>query len=763
MVRRRRVLVVAGMALFAVTVAAHGPTSADDGAATFESATIDVAALAPVRRAALEHATRWRAVEIDADQLLAELAGPSVELELFSDRTVTFATGRFGVGAGGGPTWSATADSSTVTLSFGPSGVFGGFSVDGDRFTITPVGDRVHLVVEEGPADGVLAAPRIVPTDDGDPSAPAPTVVGDQVAAASVGASIIKVFTVYSDDAANDLTTGGKDVEAEIAATIDEANAALVNSGTNVQLESVGIEPVAYDGLGNIPLSLAELTDPSDGQLDGVHARRDEVDADLVALVVGPSLTFVCGQAWLLTMPLTPLDDEFGFSVSDTQCFRAQYAYLHEIGHNLGANHGDGDVGAFPYSRGYRDATHGFRTIMAYGGGCICPRIPYFSTPDVQYDDEGTLRPVGSADEDNARTIDETAPIVANFRGLPQAPRSVEGTAGDTAVTLTWMPPLLDGGSAITSYRVTATPGGRICTTSGALTCTVTGLSNATGYRFSVTATTARGTGPASALSAVYRPRPPAMRPLLPARLLETRTGPGNTTVDGDFDQTGPRPAGSVLQLQVGGRGGVPKGAAAAMLNVTAVGPDRAGHITVYPCDQDQPNASNLNYVPGQVVPNGVLAKLDPDGRVCIFTHASMDLLVDVNAYVPAGSDLGTLVPARLLETRTGPGNTTVDGEYQAFGKVGPNWAAFLVVRHRGGVPSGAQLAILNVTVVSPESAGHITVYPCAEPRPNASNLNYTPGQVVANSVVAKLDPQGLVCVYSLGKTDVLVDVAAYL
>ena len=68
-------------------------------------------------------------------------------------------------------------------------------------------------------------------------------------------------------------------------------------------------------------------------------------------------------------------------------------------------------------------------------------------------------------------------------------------------MTLTWSAPF-DGGTPITGYAATASPGGFTCATSG-LSCTVTGLTNGTSYSFTVKATNAVGTGAASnALSA---------------------------------------------------------------------------------------------------------------------------------------------------------------------------------------------------------------------------------------------------------------------
>jgi hypothetical protein len=36
--------------------------------------------------------------------------------------------------------------------------------------------------------------------------------------------------------------------------------------------------------------------------------------------------------------------------------------------------------------------------------------------------------------------------------------------------------------------------------------------------------------------------------------------------------------------------------------------------------------------------------------------------------------------------------------------------------------------AVLNVTVVDAQSPGYATVFPCDQPRPDASNLNYADG-----------------------------------
>ena len=117
------------------------------------------------------------------------------------------------------------------------------------------------------------------------------------------------------------------------------------------------------------------------------------------------------------------------------------------------------------------------------------------------------------------------------------------------------------------------------------------------------------------------------------------------------------------------GRGGVPVDADAVFLNLTAVSPDGAGYLTAYPCGATRPLTSNVNYGPGDVIPNAVLAKIGAGGKVCIFTLAASDIIADVNGYVPPGGSPNTAVPARVLETRVGPTLKTIDGEFEGIGK----------------------------------------------------------------------------------------------
>jgi hypothetical protein len=116
----------------------------------------------------------------------------------------------------------------------------------------------------------------------------------------------------------------------------------------------------------------------------------------------------------------------------------------------------------------------------------------------------------------------------------PDAPTGVTAiAAGDGQATVNFTAPGTDGGTAITSYAVTATDsttpanGGETATGSGS-PITVGGLTDGDTYTFTVTATNSDGTGPSSAASNAVVPATDPGAPLIGA----ATAGDGQATVN---------------------------------------------------------------------------------------------------------------------------------------------------------------------------------------------------------------------------------------
>jgi hypothetical protein len=102
--------------------------------------------------------------------------------------------------------------------------------------------------------------------------------------------------------------------------------------------------------------------------------------------------------------------------------------------------------------------------------------------------------------------------VGGSFATIPGAPTIGTATAtGATSATVAFTEPASNGGSVITSYTATSSPGGITGTLSqaGSGTITVTGLSGSTSYTFTVTATNAIGTSaPSSASNSITTQTP---------------------------------------------------------------------------------------------------------------------------------------------------------------------------------------------------------------------------------------------------------------
>lgn len=454
------------------------------------SAALPVQAAARARR----EIVRERATGV----AVAALDRESLALDLFPGLSLRAELTRREAGRDGSITWSGHVPGeplSTVTFVRAGDALQGSIRLLGSAFSIEPVGRGGRHVIRQ------LDLAQLGAELDPLPSSQA-AVDGEPATATAGLDTVIDVLAVYTAAAVD--AAGGSDaaIQARLALGVAETNIAFTKSGVRQRIRLVGAEPVNYvESSTDITIDLERITSPQDGFMDAVHARRDELGADLVQLVVG-SVTNGCGVAWLMATATTSFASN-AFSVSAYPCISPNYTFGHELAHNMGSTHAPDDpstLPVFPYSYGYKHPGGLFRTVMAYATGCNCPRVLHFSNPASSFNSAVT----GTTYQDNARSLNNTRATVAGFRqspDLPGAPGEFSVSTSGTTAAFAWtapatgLPPfgyVIEAGSApgLSDLAV-------ILTGSAVTSHTVRGVPQGT-YFLRVRAQNEAGTGPAS-------------------------------------------------------------------------------------------------------------------------------------------------------------------------------------------------------------------------------------------------------------------------
>lgn len=162
------------------------------------------------------------------------------------------------------------------------------------------------------------------------------------------------------------------------------------------------------------------------------------------------------------------------------------------------------------------------------------------------------------------------------------------------------------------------------------------------------------------------------------------------------------------------------------------------------------------------------LLKLPAAVRVAVLVGAALALVVVGRSSSPGlppikhaaitgvGGGYFPITPTRLVDTRAGSGFLGA-GQRLTTG----NAATFTITG--SAVPTGAGAVVLNVTAVTPDGDGFLSVYPATQTTaPSTSNLNFHAGEVIPNVVIVSLPTSGALKFYSNTGVDVIVDVAGY-
>jgi hypothetical protein len=216
----------------------------------------------------------------------------------------------------------------------------------------------------------------------------------------------LRVLVAYTQD----VTRVSGDSAKAIEDAIDAANLSYANSRIPLRLELAGMQAVPYSETGLSDDDVAALLNDRDGKIDRLHTLRDNYEADMVVLFV--SSLDACGMATDIGST-----KDTAFAIARWDCAAGNFTLAHEIGHLLSARHDEfADPTSSPYTfgHGYREPNSKWRTVMAYDCDAGCPRVGYWSSPDITYPGS-TDRMGDSLSADNSRVLRIRGPVAARF------------------------------------------------------------------------------------------------------------------------------------------------------------------------------------------------------------------------------------------------------------------------------------------------------------------------------------------------------------
>ncbi|MBU2051014.1 MAG: zinc-dependent metalloprotease [Gammaproteobacteria bacterium] len=285
--------------------------------------------------------------------------------------------------------------------------ITGSIRKDGQLYRLRPLSDGRHVLVEVDearmPADHP-AEYNTLPTV----AMPANDRLG--IAAASSGTpATIRVLVVATNGA---VAAYGGNMQSLVQLAVAESNQGYSNSNVGITLELAGYETTSYAESSSFSTDLSRFRNTSDGVMDSIHTSRNTTRADVAVLVINNASS--CGLASGIGSTAAT-----AFAAVHWDCAAGYYSFAHEIGHLQSARHDiatDGSASPYAYGHGYRyepASGTGWRTIMAYNCTRSCPRLNYWSNPNVSYNGI----PMGIASSaDNQRVLVNTKAAVAAFR-----------------------------------------------------------------------------------------------------------------------------------------------------------------------------------------------------------------------------------------------------------------------------------------------------------------------------------------------------------
>ena len=239
-------------------------------------------------------------------------------------------------------------------------------------------------------------------------------------------------------------------------------------------------------------------------------------------------------------------------------------------------------------------------------------------------------------------------------------------------------------------------------------------------------------------------------------------------TTDTTLTSSGVVAAGTTFNVSVTGVDGIPANATAVAINLTTSDESGSGYLEAYPAGATAPAAlTNLTYQTNNVASMDADVPLGTNGQITVSNQgsSSTDIIGDISGYYTtdtSGLAYHTVNPTRLVDTRSGVGNTT-----STIAPVASDGTYTVQATDTAQLTTATNPILATVlTATDQTEPGYLVAYPDAATKPGTSNLNWTSTTPIANANLA-ITPEGTdgaIDVYngSTGTSDIIVDASGY-
>jgi hypothetical protein len=191
-----------------------------------------------------------------------------------------------------------------------------------------------------------------------------------------------------------------------------------------------------------------------------------------------------------------------------------------------------------------------------------------------------------------------------------------------------------------------------------------------------------------------------------------------------------------------------PSGATAVAVTITVANGATAGFLAAFPCGGSVPVVANVHWGPMEIVAGAAFVPVAADGTFCVYTNASVDVVVDLTGTFAESNALRFVAsaPARRLDTRL-----------QWNGPIGMGQTIDVQ-----SAPADAVAVTGTIVIIQPAVDGYLTGTLCGVPPGQTSSVSAARNGIVANALTVGVSANGTLCVSAYAAAHAVFDTTGW-